>query len=592
MAEPPSSPPSEAASAEDALSWYKSQYVQLEADLADFRESSRELEQELEKDIERAEKQERVLQEKAETLAFEVEEWKRKYKESKLEAGSAQAALEKEITTLRDSNRTYQLKIRDIEVANDDFERQARNTTSSLEDMESKYNQAIERGVMMEEEIKQGEQERENLRIESQRLREELSDLKIEAELLQDKIKKQESRHLSTISTDLSVLSSPTFDKNGGGSPLSTASSPLVTTPPDSKPNSTADADGEDHEPPSPPMSDVSLSLPRRADASSHRPTASMSSAARKTRLPSASDTTPKPRPSMTNMRPPSGRLSGGGGVPLRTPANRSTKPRTGHKLPASNSLTHIRVLTAQMQRLEARVHSVRSRLPAPTFTPPRASPRGTAANVPSTVTMRSRKRTTGSTASSVAGDDTTPTNLRSSTSSKPSHVPRLSTSGVSRLSYGPLPNRAPDHDSSRPSSRASVSSIARPVSRTEMNAPPRPVSRTSLSGARTPLGRPRSSLGGSYHGHSASVGYADLEEEEEEDGELQTPSRQGTYSKFDPNSSTSSIPGPSASGIPMPSGRRSSTTGRRASNSALRDSISRPRSTIGHKLQDLGETY
>lgn len=76
MAEPPSSPPGEAASAEDALSWYKSQYEQLEADLAEFRDSSRELEQELEKDIERAEKQERLLQEKAETLGFEVEEWK------------------------------------------------------------------------------------------------------------------------------------------------------------------------------------------------------------------------------------------------------------------------------------------------------------------------------------------------------------------------------------------------------------------------------------------------------------------------------------------------------------------------------------
>lgn len=76
MAEPPSSPPGESATAEDALSWYKSQYEQLEADLAEFRESSRELEQELEKDIERAEKQERVLQEKGETLGFEVEEWK------------------------------------------------------------------------------------------------------------------------------------------------------------------------------------------------------------------------------------------------------------------------------------------------------------------------------------------------------------------------------------------------------------------------------------------------------------------------------------------------------------------------------------
>lgn len=76
MAEPPSSPPSEATSADDALSWYKSQYELLESELAEFRESSRELEKELEKDIERAEKQERVFQEKAEALGFEVEEWK------------------------------------------------------------------------------------------------------------------------------------------------------------------------------------------------------------------------------------------------------------------------------------------------------------------------------------------------------------------------------------------------------------------------------------------------------------------------------------------------------------------------------------
>jgi predicted nucleic acid-binding Zn-ribbon protein len=76
MAEPPSSPPSEAAGAEDALSWYKAQYELLESELAEFRDSSRELEQELEKDIERAEKQERILKEKADSLRFEVEEWK------------------------------------------------------------------------------------------------------------------------------------------------------------------------------------------------------------------------------------------------------------------------------------------------------------------------------------------------------------------------------------------------------------------------------------------------------------------------------------------------------------------------------------
>ena len=74
--EPPSSPPGEHASTEEALRYYKSQYEQLEAELADFQASSRELEAELEKDVEASEKRERQLQEKVEGLGFEVEEWK------------------------------------------------------------------------------------------------------------------------------------------------------------------------------------------------------------------------------------------------------------------------------------------------------------------------------------------------------------------------------------------------------------------------------------------------------------------------------------------------------------------------------------
>ncbi|KAF5522850.1 Nuclear distribution protein nudE-like protein 1 [Colletotrichum aenigma] len=572
MAEPPSSPPSEATSAEDALAWYKAQYEVLEGELAEFRESSKELEQELEKDIEAAEKRERGLQEKAESLKFEVEEWKTKYKQAKTEANSAQNTLEKEITTLRDTNRTMQLKLRDIEVANDDFERQARNTTSSLEDLESKYNVAIERAVMMEEEIKLGEQERETLRIEAQRLREELADLKIEAELLQDKLKKQEARHLSHISTDLSVMSSPTFDKNTEHSPNSTASSPMVTTPPDSEALPAAKA--ELMEPPSPPMSDVSASVPRRTV------TRTPASTTRKvSRLPSVEHSvTPKPRSftaSVTSSRPAGGRVSGAN-TTTRTPATRTAPRSTSQRMPTTNSLSHIRSLTAQMQRLEARVHNARSKLPAPVTTPPRASPRSSVNgvhSVPSTVTIRSRKRPTGSTASSVRGDET-PSNFSASTTSK--HVPRLSTSGVSRLSFGPLPNRNPNagHDESisRPSSRASTS-YARPSSRTDM-APPRPISRTSMSGTRTPLGRPRSSLGDSLrssvrgHGRSISVSHHRMEMPEDDEDEYRTPSRRGTYSRLEADSSVSGIPMPT-SGIPMPSSRRQSggsVSGRRSS--------------------------
>ncbi|KAK1623832.1 NUDE protein [Colletotrichum phormii] len=590
MAEPPSSPPSEAMSPDDQLRWYKSQYASLEEELSEFRESSKELEQELEKDIEQAEKRERKLQEKAESLKFEVEEWKSKYNQAKKDANAAQNTLEKEITTLRDTNRTLQLKLRDIEVANDDFERQARNTSSSLEDLESKFNSAIERNVMNEEEIRIGEQERETLRIEAQRLREELSDLKIEAELLQDKIKKQEQRHLSAISTDLSVLSSPVFDKTLDASPGSTASSPMVSTPPDAEALPAAKT-AQISEPPSPPMSDVSASVPKRIVSRTplKTPAKTPASATRKSRLPSTEHSiTPKPRSfttSVSSSRPSGGRPSTG--APTRTPAPRTAPRSISTRMPpkpANNSLAHIRTLTAQMQRLEARVHNARSKLPAPVTTPPRASPRSSVLgvhSVPSTVTIRSRKRPSGSTSSSVRGDDTTPSNPNFSASTRSKHVPRLSTSGVSRLSFGPLPNRNPtaghehsDSTMSRPSSRASISSYARPSSRTEM-APPRPISRTSMSGTRTPLGRPRSSLGGNLHARSASISSRIDIEEGDENGEFRTPSRRGTYSRLEAENSVSGIPAPT-SGIPMPSGRRQSggsVSGRRSSM-GLRSSI------------------
>lgn len=544
-----------------------------------------------------------------------------------------------------------QLKLRDIEVANDDFERQARNTTSSLEDLESKYNVAIERAVLLEEEIKIGEQERERLRVEAQRLKEELSDLRIEADILQDKIKKQEERRLGV----LSIPASPAF----AHSPNSTASSPLILTPPDTKSISTAEALSHSDVPPSPPMSDVSAPLPRIKTVKTP------ATAARKSRLPSADhsitpkpkqfasspklrqfSSSPKPRQFSSSPKPsqfsssisgraPGTRVATMGSTGLRTPGPRvppaktprpTTTTTTSQKPATAASLTHIRSLTAQMQRLEARVQSARSKLPAPVGTPsPRGASKSSGAGtaVPSTVTVRSRKRTAGSTASSMTSgpssrlgarhEDATPTiprhrgdptDFRSSTTTK-AHVPRLSTSGtgVSRLSFGTVPNRNPttsdgaSESISRPSSRASISSyvsasgIARPASRTDSYASssamppphPRPMSRTSLSGARTPLGvRPRSSLGGSIHehrghGHSQSVSYstAEMDELAEDMKDLKIPSRRGTFSRYE-----NEIPAPPTA-IPAPGRRQSgaSVTGRRTSG-------------MESMLEDVGETY
>ena len=76
MAEPPSSPPTEFNSIDQAVAWYKAQYEQLEFELQDFRASSSELEAELEKDIEEKERVESQLKSKVESLEYEVQEWK------------------------------------------------------------------------------------------------------------------------------------------------------------------------------------------------------------------------------------------------------------------------------------------------------------------------------------------------------------------------------------------------------------------------------------------------------------------------------------------------------------------------------------
>ncbi len=502
-----------------------------------------------------------------------------KYKQSKAEANAAQNTLQKEITTLRDTNRTLQLRLRDIEVSNDDFERQARNTTSSLEDLESKYNISIERGVMAEEEIKAGEQEREALRIETQRLRDELSDLKIEAEIRQDKLRRAEGaaerhrqRQPPAIVPDLARPQSGLSEI----SPTTSTSSPTIATPPTKSASSEV---SETLTPPSPPVSEKSVPTTITTPA---LPVA-------KSRL-SMADSTTTPRPlyqknaslqprhsrgpsvSMANDRTPS--------FARRTTLNRADLEQKGLSLPHSGSLHQIRGLRTKMTNLEERLKSARSKLPAPTSTPPRVSPHSSSvvgqSFIPATVTMRSnKKRVGGSNVSSVP----TPTTGRPASRLSSAYTPTVDRPS-SRLSFG-IPQPSPTRDmhssrpasrdphNSRPSSRASLSSrqsISHLPGATSSSLS-RPSSRQSNTSSQTPLGhyangttqsesrRPRSSIGGSYasthgHGHSASVSRLSnygpsfhYQEEEEEIGEVltPTPSRKTTIGMGEGGSS---IPG------------------------------------------------
>ncbi|MCJ1440086.1 MAG: NADH:ubiquinone oxidoreductase [Stictis urceolatum] len=593
---------SSSASKEDALAFYKAQYEQLEAELADFQASSRDLEAELEKDVEEAEKRERGLKEKVEALNYEVNEWKSKCKQSKSEANDAQNKLQKEITTLRDQNRTLQLGLRDIEVQNDDFERQARNTTSSLEDMESKYSVAIERGVILEGEVKAGEQEREDLRIEVQRLRDELSDLKVEAEIRQDKLRHAEAASKKRKPTPLAATIPGSQSSVSEHSPTATtSSSPTIATPPTKSVSSTT---SDAPTPPSPPTSDKSAPP---AHATPAHPQS-------RSRLSITNSATP--RPTHYSSRAP--RHSRGPSVPanstLITPASRRTTLNRGDvpQLPSSTSLTQIRGLIGKMQKLEQRVQSARSKLPAPTSTPPKGSPRpGSSLNnayIPSTITMRSSKKRTS------ASHNSGPSSVAPLAAGEPTENPARPSGQAgrpsSRLSFG-LPPPTPTKDFglntgvSRPSSRASLSSrqSISHLPRGLDGSVSRPSSRQSVTGARTPLGhyptnaeriaRPRSSIGGSYassHGHSQSVSRLSnygLEEspQAETDAVTPTPSKRATFGK----ESGTALPLPSAA--KRQSGAGMSTAGRRISSGPLASGGMGPPERK-KKLSGVGETY
>ncbi|KAF9736670.1 hypothetical protein PMIN06_002702 [Paraphaeosphaeria minitans] len=499
MADGTSSPArGEWSSTDEELAYYKTQYETLEVELQEFQASSKELEAELEKDIEESEKRERRLKEKVEALGFEVEEWKTKYKQSKIEASNVQNKLQKEITALRESQRSLQMQLRDTEVQNDDLERQGRNQTSSLEDLESKYNVTLERTVMLDEEIKIGEQEREGLRIETQRLRDELSDLRIEAEIVQEKLRIAEEtieNHHQRKTSNLLAGDSlrPRSPVSETSTSATTLSSPTTASTP---PRPKADSMLPDATPPSPPLSEASIAakpvpitpMPVRKSSIALDPSATPRPGMYSTRAPRHSRA-----PSIPTSMKPTGTPSGRATPSIRTtaPAQRSARPSVGGKpagsLPRSGSLYQIRNLIGNMQKLEERVHNVRSRLPAPTHTPPRASPRNASAmghHIPSTVTVRrSSKRTSQASSSSVknaTGD-----------------------SGVSRLSFGV--SREPS--SSRPSSRASVAS-QRPGSRSSTRTPLGHYASSSISGVEGRIPRPRSSMSGqsSAHSHSHSL--------------------------------------------------------------------------------------
>jgi chromosome segregation ATPase len=79
-------------------------------------------------------------------------------------------SLQRELDMLRQEQQNTKVQLRDLEMGNDDLERNERAIASSLADVESKYSRALEEKILLEHELL----DKANLEEECQRLKDEL----------------------------------------------------------------------------------------------------------------------------------------------------------------------------------------------------------------------------------------------------------------------------------------------------------------------------------------------------------------------------------------------------------------------------------
>ncbi|KAF9578037.1 NADH:ubiquinone oxidoreductase [Lunasporangiospora selenospora] len=171
------------ASVAEELDYYKSHSKDLEEALLEtkytldeFQQSSKELEEELEKEIDSTERRYNEIKIRNEAMRQEVEDWKDKYglaiKESNVNIGQ----LTRQLEILKQQMDTFVKKGRELEQDNDDLERTERAAKWSLQELEIKYNAAVEKTAMLEGEVSS----KVALIEELQRVKDELRDVNVE----------------------------------------------------------------------------------------------------------------------------------------------------------------------------------------------------------------------------------------------------------------------------------------------------------------------------------------------------------------------------------------------------------------------------
>ncbi|PSR75931.1 hypothetical protein PHLCEN_2v8845 [Hermanssonia centrifuga] len=154
------------------------------AELDEFQVSSKELEEELERELERTEKAQQDLQIKVSRAEHEKDDWKSKFMTLQTMHNTTTTSLQRELDTLRKEYQTIKIQLRDLEMGNDDLERNERAISSSLADVEQRYSRVLEEKILLEHELI----DKANVEEEFQRLKDEFRDANEEIGVLREQL--------------------------------------------------------------------------------------------------------------------------------------------------------------------------------------------------------------------------------------------------------------------------------------------------------------------------------------------------------------------------------------------------------------------
>ncbi|KAI6044940.1 hypothetical protein EDC04DRAFT_2637668 [Pisolithus marmoratus] len=195
------------------------------AELDEFHTSSKELEEELIKEIERTEKAQQDLKVKISRIESDRDEWKSKFMSLQTTHNTTTTSLQRELDTVRQECQKLKVQLRELEMGNDDLERNERAVSSSLADVEAKYSRALEEKILLEHELL----DKAHLEEECQRLKDELRDAGVEISILQDQVAALQSK-LSASATESPASVAPSTSPQI--TPSSTEENLLNTPPP------------------------------------------------------------------------------------------------------------------------------------------------------------------------------------------------------------------------------------------------------------------------------------------------------------------------------------------------------------------------